>query len=220
MPDIDGNGAAVILFSDTGLPGSWTVNQTFRDEILADPTYNIPGRVIIGCAPSDPNVVYALVASGLISSVNNFKYFYCYHVLRSPDKGLTWTEKTIPPDANSQSNFATIAWHALDIAIDPNHADTLFIGGLDVQKSEDGGDNWTRVSDWSLMYYGGGPQYVHADQHVMVYKPGSSTELLLGCDGGIFYTSTADNLIPYFEQRIIIPSNFIRRILKIYLPAM
>ena len=201
MPDIDGDGAAVLLFSDTGLPGSWTVNETYRNEILADPQFNIPGRVVLGCAPSNANIVYALVASGLISSANNFKYFYCYHILRSADRGATWTEKTLPPDANGNANFATIAWHALDIAVDPNHADTVFIGGLDVQKTSNGGDNWTRVSDWSLMYYGGGDQYVHADQHIMVYKPGSSSELLLGCDGGVFYSGSAQNPMPVFSQR-------------------
>ena len=106
---------------------------------LLDPQYNIPGRVVFGCAPSDQNIVYALVASGLISSANNFKYYYCYHILRSADKGVTWTEESIPTDANGQSNFATIAWHALDIAVDPNDPNTVFIGGLDVQKTSNGG---------------------------------------------------------------------------------
>ncbi len=201
MPNLDGNGAAVLLYSDTGLPGSWNVNTTYRDQILAAPTYNIPGRVVFGCAPSDSNVVYALIASGLISSVNNFKYFYCYNIIRSADKGVTWTSKTLPTDLNGQSNFAYIAWHALDIAVDPNDPNTLFIGGLDVHKSNSGGNYWTRVSDWSLMYYGGGSEYVHADQHIMVFKPGSSSELLLGCDGGVFYTGSANISMPTFAQR-------------------
>jgi hypothetical protein len=51
------------------------------------------------------------------------------------------------------------------------------------------------------MYYGGGPQYVHADQHIMVFKPGSSNELVLGCDGGVFYTGSATNLQPTFDSR-------------------
>lgn len=201
MPNLDGNGAAVLLWSDTGLPGSWNVNTTYRDQILADPTYNIPGRVVIGCAPSDPNVVYALIASGLISSVNNFKYFYCYNIIRSADKGVTWTSKNLPTDLNGQTNFAYIAWHALDIGVDPNDPNTVFIGGLDVHKTTNGGTSWSRVSDWSLMYSGGGTQYVHADQHMLLFKPGSSTELLLCTDGGVFYTASANNALPVFEQR-------------------
>jgi len=201
MPNLDRNGAAVLLYSDTGLPGSWNVNTTYRDLILAASQYNIPGRVVFGCAPSDPNVVYALVASGLISPVNNFKYFYCYNILRSADKGVTWIEKSLPSNLTSGDNFATIAWHALDIAVDPNDPNTVFIGGLDIHKTTYGGDSWNRVSDWSLMYSGGGSEYVHADQHIMVFKPGSSSELLLGCDGGIFYTGSADNTFPTFETR-------------------
>jgi hypothetical protein len=201
MPNLDGNGAAILLYSDTGLPGSWNVNTTYRDHILADTVYNIPGRVVFGCAPSDANVVYALVASGLISMANNFKYYYCFNILRSGDKGVTWTEKSLPTDIQGQLSFAYLAWHALDIAVDPNDPNTLFIGGLDVHKTNNGGNYWTRVSDWSLMYSGGGSEYVHADQHIMVFKPGSSTELLLGSDGGVFYTGTADNTFPVFEQR-------------------
>jgi hypothetical protein len=201
MPNLDGNGAAILLYSDTGLPGSWNVNTTYRDQILADTVYNIPGRVVFGCAPSDANVVYALVASGLISTANNFKYYYCFNILRSGNKGVTWTEENLPTDLNGQTNFAYLAWHALDIAVDPNDPNTVFIGGLDVHKTNNGGTYWNRVSDWSLMYYGGGSEYVHADQHIMVFKPGSSTELLLGTDGGVFYTASANNTMPTFEQR-------------------
>lgn len=201
MPNLDGNGGAVLLYSDSGLSGSWNVNTTYQTQILADPQYNIPGRVVFGCAPSDPNVVYALIGSGLINPVNNFKYYYCFNILRSADKGATWTEKSLPTDIQGQLSFAYLAWHALDIAVDPNDANTVFIGGLDIQKTINGGDYWSRVSDWSLMYYGGGPQYVHADQHIMVFKPGSSNELLLGCDGGVFYTGSATNLQPTFDSR-------------------
>jgi hypothetical protein len=200
-PNLEGNGAAVLLYSDTGLPGSWNVNTTYRNLILADPNYNIPGRVVFGCAPSDPNIVYALIASGWINPANNFNYFYCYNIIRSADKGATWIKKNLPTDLNGQSNFAYIAWHALDIAVDPNDPNIVFIGGMDVHKTSNGGNNWTRVSDWSLMYSGGGTEYVHADQHIMVFKPGSSTELLLGCDGGVFFTSSANNNMPTFEQR-------------------
>jgi photosystem II stability/assembly factor-like uncharacterized protein len=203
MPNLNSAGAAVLLYSDTGLPGSWIVNTTCRNHILADPEYNVPGRVVFGCAPSDANIIYALVASGRISPVNNFKYYYCFTILRSADKGVTWSNVNLPSEVNGQLSFAYIAWHALDIAVDPNDPNTVFIGGLDVYKTTDGGTYWNRVSDWSLMYSGGGPDYVHADQHIMVFKPGSSSELLLGNDGGVFYTGNANSSgFPItFEQR-------------------
>jgi photosystem II stability/assembly factor-like uncharacterized protein len=200
-PNLNGNGGAVILWSDSGVPGTWSVDETFQAEILADPQYNIPGRVVLATAPSDANVIYALIASGFLNPVNNFNYFYCLHILRSDNKGATWTKKTNLPDPNGQNNFAYIAWHALDIAVDPNATDNVFVGGLDMHKSTNGGNSWSRVSDWSLMYGGGGPQYIHADQHIIQFKPGSSTEMVFGSDGGIFYTSNGTSSQPTFQER-------------------
>ncbi len=198
-PNLDGEGAAVLLYSDNGL--QWTVNEQFQSEILASPGNNIPGRVVLGNSPANSNIVYALIANGFVSSANGFKYFYCDYILRSADKGVTWVKKPLPTNLTSGTNFATIAWHALDIAVDPNNADWLYIGGLDVHKSFNGGSTWLRVSDWSKMYSGGGQDYIHADQHAIVYKPGSSDEILFGSDGGVFYTSEGSSTVPYFSER-------------------
>jgi len=198
-PNLDGEGAAVILTSGDGL--NWTANTDYQAEILGSGSNNIPGRVVLATAPSDSNVVYALIASGFVNSANGFNYFYCYHILRSSDKGVTWVKKNVPTDLTSGTNFATIAWHALDIAVDPNNANRLFIGGLDVHGSSNGGSSWTRVSDWSLMYSGGGSMYLHADQHAIVYKSGSSSQILFGTDGGVFFTSSGTLPNPDFEER-------------------
>jgi len=198
-PNLNGDGGATLLYSDAGTTGSWTINNTYEQEILGLSTYNIPGRVVLGTAPSDQNVVYALIAGGYIDPTNNFKKFGCVDILRSADKGVSWTKKNMPL-SNDTVDFATIAWHALDIAVDPNNPNQVFIGGLDIHRTSDGGNNWEQLSDWSLMYYGGGPQYIHADQHSIVYKPGSSGELIFGCDGGVFYTSSGTASSPVFEQ--------------------
>jgi hypothetical protein len=198
-PNLDGEGAAVLLYSDDGI--HWTVNDQYQKEILGSGTYNIPGRVVLGTAPSDANVVYALIASGNKEVSTGFNYFYCYHILRSADKGVTWVKKALPADLTSGNNFATIAWHALDLAVDPNEPNMVFIGGLDVFKSYNGGLFWIRMSNWANMYSGGGADYIHADQHAIVFKPGSSEEILFGTDGGVFYTSKGSGVIAAFEQR-------------------
>ena len=197
-PNLNGEGGAVLLYSDNGL--NWTVNAQYRAEILADPTYNIPGRVVLGTSPADTNVVYALIASGFVNSANGFNYFYCNHILRSSDRGVTWVKKAQPTDLNNAPNFANIAWHAMDIAVDPNNANYLFIGGLDIHRSYNGGANWSRLSDWSKMYSGGGYDYIHADQHTIVFKPGSSDEMCFGSDGGVFFTSDGSAVVPTFSQ--------------------
>ena len=198
-PNLNGEGGAVILLSDAGTPGSWSVNSAYAQEIAGIPNYNIPGRVVLATAASDANVVYALIAAGNIDPSDNFQRFYCIDFLRSSDKGVSWTKKTLP-SYNDTTSFATIAWHALDVAVDPNNPNQVYAGGLDMHRTADGGNNWQQLSDWSLMYYGGGPLYIHADQHTILFKPGSSTEIIFGTDGGVFYTSTGTAVNPSFEQ--------------------
>lgn len=198
-PNLDGEGAAVILYSDDGI--NWIANSQYQAEILNSSTRNIPGRVVLGTAPSDPNVVYGLIASGYINGSNGFKYFECHHIVKSADKGVTWVKKPLPADLTSGDNFATIAWHALDIGVDPNDANVVYIGGLDVHKSYNGGAYWIRVSNWIHMYSGGDPEFIHADQHAIVFKPGSSDEILFGTDGGVFYTSQGTSTNAPFQER-------------------
>lgn len=199
--NLNSEGAATILYSDLGTSGSWVVYSQYNTSIPSNPTYNIPGRVILAAAPSDFNIVYALIAAGsLTQQTEGFGTFVGKYVLKTTDGGTSWNEMTTPPD-NSYGNWATIAWHALDAAVDPNNPNRIFIGGLDVSLSEDGGNNWNRVSDWVQMYYGGGSDYIHADQHKILFKPNSSSEAIFGCDGGVFYTNNGDVSVPVFRER-------------------
>jgi photosystem II stability/assembly factor-like uncharacterized protein len=197
-PNLDGEGGATLLTSDDGF--NFEINEDYKTEIENNTQRPIPGRVVLATAPSDANVVYALIASGYVNPSNNFNYFNCYHILRSDDKGVTWFKKNLPANLTSGDNFATIAWHALDVGVDPNEPNRVWVGGLDLHRSENGGNTWQRYSDWSLMYGGGGGMYVHADQHCIVYKPGSSSEALFGSDGGVFYTASATGNPPVMEE--------------------
>lgn len=193
--NINGEGGATILYSDEGTAGTWTVNETYK-ELIEQGTggYTMPGRIMLAAAPSDANRVYGVVAGGYM---NTYPYYHCRYIIKSDDKGETWNNVTNPDGGQ----WASLAWHAFIIEVDPNNADKVFIGGLDQWTTADAGNYWYHVSDWSLMYYGGGDDYVHADQHVIKYKPGSSTEAIFGTDGGVFYTNDADDNTPVFQQR-------------------
>jgi photosystem II stability/assembly factor-like uncharacterized protein len=199
MPNLNAAGGATILYSDQGTPGSWTIYDDYKSIIEATPDNNIPNRVMIGSAPSDPDVVYALLDAGYVNNSNGFVYTQGMYILRSDDAGETWISKPIP--SGGDYFWATIGWHALTLGVDPNNADALYIGGLDVYKSTTGGNNWTQVSDWRYMYYGGGDLYVHADIHDIDYKPGSSNELVVTSDGGVFYTDEANTSGPAFQEK-------------------
>ena len=199
MKNLNGVGGATLLFSDEGSSGSWTVFDDYVGIIESDSHYPIPGRVMLACAPSDENIVYAVIGSGFLNPYG-FNLSYGNYILRSVDRGETWSQTNIPPN-NRWGNWATLAWHALIIKVDPNDPNTVWIGGLDVNKSTDAGESWSHLSDWALMYSGGGDRYVHADQHAIAFKPGSSDEIIFANDGGIFYTAEGTSSQPTFVEK-------------------
>lgn len=195
MPNINGNGGATILTSKFGDPGTWTVYDEVREEIEDDPQYPLPGRVALEVAPSENGTVYAVLSSGYN---NGYGYYYGTYFKRTDNSGTSWYDINLP---TSNGDWATLAWHALTIGVDPNDPDHLFAGGLDQYHSLNGGDSWYHVSDWALMYYGGGDEYIHADQHCVKFKPGSSDEVIFSSDGGVFYTNNATSGYPDFQER-------------------
>lgn len=197
LKNLDGDGGATILFSDEGTSGSWTVFDDYEAIIQADPNYYIPGRVIMASAASDASRVYAIVGAGYYNNYN-FNYSKGGYVLKSSDGGETWTETNLP---GGDPDWASLSWHAFIASVCPADPDRLFVGGLDVWKTANGGSSWQHLSDWAGMYYGGGDDYVHADQHVQLYKTGSSDEMIFGTDGGVFYTDNATNTYPDFQEK-------------------
>lgn len=150
------------------------------------------GRIEVACAPSDANYIYALVE--LSSAING--------ILKSTNGGATWSSVTEPADADSgipAADFSrTQAWYDLSIVVDPNHRDSLFVGGVDLFRSTNGGTTWSQMTHW---YGGFGYQYMHADQHLAYFRPGSSTEAYFTNDGGVFRTDNANAATPTISDK-------------------
>ena len=193
MQNAELEGGATILYSDEGTYGDWEVYDDYVAIIQSHGTYNTPARVMLACAPSDENIIYAALVAGYN---NGFKYYRGRYIIKSDDKGETWSEINKP-----DNDWATLGWHALAIRVHPDFPNTIYTGGLDMWKTSNSGNNWSHISDWSLMYYGGGDDYLHADQHDIAFKPGSSTEFICCTDGGVFYTSSATSSYPVFEEK-------------------
>ena len=144
-------------------------------------------RIEVACAPSDANYLYAILESG--SAVNG--------IIKSTNGGTSWVSVTEPADADpgvGSTDFSRgQAWYDLSIVVDPNHRDTVFVGGVDLFRSVNGGTSWSQMTHW---YGGFGFQYMHADQHLAYFRPGSSTEAYFTNDGGVYRTTNANVAMP------------------------
>ncbi len=171
----------LILYSDDGT----TYNESIR--------YSGEGRVELGCAPSNANYIYAVFE----------KSSACERIAISKDNGKTWNDVAEPADADGgipDDDFTRKqAWYDLIITVDPNDENTAIVGGVDLFITQDGGSNWDQLSHW---YGGFGFEYVHADQHAIVYRPtkNNSSEVIFGNDGGIFYCENVKSSGPTFDH--------------------
>lgn len=188
---IDRDGAASILSSNNGI--DWEIMDTYYTQISSESRYKYPGRVILANSPSNPEILYAAIASGYDKG-DSFIWYECRHILKTSNKGNSWIQ------INHPDGFAFLAWHALAITVSPLNPDLVWIGGTDVWRTFNAGASWRKHSDWGQMYGNGSPDYVHADIHSIKFKPGSDTEMIISTDGGIFGTSSASGTNPTFFE--------------------
>ena len=150
-------------------------------------------RIEIACAPNNAAVIYALTQ-------NSAAPYGIGAIYKTTNTGTTWTTCTLPVDADGGigADFTRgQAWYDLIVNVDPNNSNTLIVGGVDLFRSTNAGTNWTQISHW---YGGFGFQEVHADQHAIVYRPGSSSEVYFGNDGGVYRSSNGGTTITFKSQ--------------------
>ncbi len=171
-------GGGRVYYSDNGT--TWTLSNTL--------TNATSGRVTIACAPSDANYIYSFMANNTANGSGT-----PIIVLRkSVDNGVTWTSMTLPVDNDNGITADDFtrgqSWYDQAIAVDPANPQNLLIGGIDLFSSVDAGANWSQIGKW-WDWTGLNCSVVHADQHAICFKPGSSTTVIFGNDGGVFYSS-------------------------------
>ncbi len=162
-------------------------------------------RMEIAISPSNPWTLYA-IAEG--EGTPDASYFF-----QSKDGGKNWASKTVPT-IYDQGSFPVFTrgqgFYNLIAAVHPEKEDEVYIGGIDVLRTRDGGDTWEQVSDWTANRPGfqapglGRNQYVHADIHEIQFLPNRwGEEIIIGSDGGVFHGSglNYENRLPIFRSR-------------------
>ncbi|MGO9266259.1 MAG: hypothetical protein ACLQBA_15505 [Candidatus Binataceae bacterium] len=139
-------------------------------------------RIALAVQPDNPNVLYAALSSGgPITSVQ-----------RLDGAAGAWRSisgiPTVCPGSQGDYDLA--------IAVDPNNANLLYLGGDRIFDSATelwGGSVWCCVvtstgSSLSMTSTSLGLT-AHSDDHVLMFTPGNSNALWLGSDGGLFFNA-------------------------------
>jgi photosystem II stability/assembly factor-like uncharacterized protein len=178
-------------------------------------TNSAMGRTSLAIAPSNHDVIYAVSASNA-DGPNHFYNQGLLGVFRSTQGGAagTWTTRVSNKSKDLQSTLLLTnpvilvlaacgfgqgfplnqGWYDITIGVDPTNSDRVFVGGIDLFRSDDGGQTFGAASYW---WGQPDPSYNHADQHALAFHPGyngtTNQTLYIGSDGGVFRTSNALN---------------------------
>lgn len=154
------------------------------------------GGARLAVSPDDPMRVYAYLIGD--SKPNDFGYIGLY---RSNNGGVNWSLPNGPdggPYTASHLNLAygsptwtyNQGYYNCAIMADPNDADQVLIGGLNLYRTTDGGATFTSVAG-----YVGGPLDIHVD--MQDFRVGVNG-VWISNDGGIYYSTdffTNDNQV-------------------------
>ena len=164
---------------------------------------NSGSRVNFTLSRTDANKVYAFMQGANTTSEP-------IRIARSTDGGATWqatndaTPAIVLPTATDTSIPANDftrgqSFYDLVIATDPLDDNTVYIGGIDLYKSTNGGTSWTQISKWSNNNNMAALQVsqVHADQHKIIFNPYNNyatNQMMFGNDGGIYFAANKNNI--------------------------
>ncbi len=167
------NGATVGgIFKTTNGGGTWVQSTNGL------PSSNY-GRISFAQNPQNPNSIFA--AFELTNTSKGLS-----EVVKSTDGGSNWTKLTNPQRIASTGNlsyFGTQGWYNNVITIDPFDSNNIYLGGVDIMKSTNGGKSWAQLTYWDASF---GYPAVHADHHAIVFDTTTTGVFYDGNDGGIY----------------------------------
>jgi len=148
------------------------------------------GRIVIGIAPSNENVVYFL-AETVGGGLNN------HSIWKYSDNGSgtgTWVNRSanLPAVGPPVGDFDSQGGYDLIVKVKPNDSSTVYIGGTNLYRSTDGfatTGNTTWVGGYATANDISSYAEHHPDQQSMVFLPSNPAVLLSGHDGGISKTT-------------------------------
>jgi photosystem II stability/assembly factor-like uncharacterized protein len=202
------------------------------------PDTNLTGRIGIDLCRTKPATLYAYVdnhAPGAEAKAGELDSYgrprqrgiVGAEVYRSDDAGANW-RKVSPP--GMERFGGTYGWVFGQIRVDPNTPETIYIMGLGLSRSTDGGKTFQ-----NLMYAG-----LHGDHHGLWIDPDDSSHLINTNDGGVnisydggatwrhfhdgipcvqFYNVSLDNSTPFWAYGSVQDQGTYRGLIPLRKPA-
>lgn len=151
------------------------------------PSSNTVGRISLGISASSHLTLYAAIQYFDGSSDYGIGRLY-----KSNDGGSSWSIVNTPPPAKATDKdfCGKQCDYDLYIAVDPTDPNTIYLGGLDLYRSNNGGATWTDLGGYIDL------GLIHVDQHAFAFSPTSHSKIYIGNDGGIFSSSNAESCAP------------------------
>jgi len=122
------------------------------------------GRIAVTVAPSNPDVVYALIESNRSA------------LFRSDDGGKTWQER------DRSQLMVWRPFYFANLIVDPKDENKIYKPDLGLIMSNDGGKSFSNIS--------GG---AHGDFHDIWVDPDNTQHVIAGDDGGVWYSYDSGN---------------------------
>lgn len=151
-----------------GGPGGGLYKSSDGGESWTELTNGLPegnkGRIGIDVSQENPNIVMAIVEAEDGG------------IFRSEDRGESWTKVNA---LNPRPMYYSAMY------MDPNDDEHVYVLGTYMHRSRDGGQTFEQVEFDEPGSYGIG---VHVDNHTLWIDPADSDHVMLGNDGGVYFS--------------------------------
>ena len=171
------------------------------------PDTKLTGRIGIVVSHSNPNVLYAFVDDhnkkrdpkpGETDSYERQvqKVVIGGAIYRSNNKGETWEKQSEVHDFFKPFS-GTYGWVFSQIRVDPKDENEVYVMGVSMGKSTDGGKTWKqfRPSDKKS-------EDIHGDNHAMWFDEENPDRIILGNDGGVSTTMDGGKIWNNFFDKL------------------
>ncbi len=158
---VTGNNARIWKTTNGG--NSWT-------KLEGGLPQNRKSRIGLSISANDPNFVLAVVVDSTLDMDNIYK---------TTDAGASWSP--LPQTGLDAGFMGGFGWYFGKVFINPFDDNDLYVCGIELWRSVDGGENWfiTTPEWWTYE--------VHADKHDLAFIDANT--VLLATDGGLYRSS-------------------------------